>query len=319
MLITGGTGFIGRNLVEYFIEKGFQVSTLSSRKLSQNQAQVMHYCCDILDHNKLVSIMKSIDVLIHCAAIYQIGYYDNKHMAAVNIGGTRNVLEAAKQTNIKNIIYLSTTAVHGETLGELGDESTLHNGKFRSYYEQTKHIAHAIALDYVEQGLPLNIISPGGIYGCYDQGPIYQAISDLVKGKLPVIIDTFSTFNLSHVDDVCQAVDLVLKSEGVGEEYIVAQTVLSFEEIINKAADHFKLGRPKKVKPSRLWLLATLFSLLSKVMKKTFPLNSEVLQIMDGSSYTYKSDKIINRLGWETKSFDDQFSAYLSQIFSNDK
>mgnify|MGYP003644864517 FL=1 len=131
ILITGGTGFLGRHIIEKCIDAGHNIISLSHSEAREKEVQLRYpdvnfYSLDI-SHNKdiLDSIIKKhkIEYIIHTAAMKYIGICENNptRTVQVNIDGSRNIIEAAKNNNVKNVISVSTdkainpTSVYGSS------------------------------------------------------------------------------------------------------------------------------------------------------------------------------------------------------------
>ena len=122
IFITGITGFTGKHLEEYFDSQGFAVYGTTFSESSS----LKHYCCDILDEERLFSIINDIkpDYVIHLAAISFVAATDQKQIYNINIFGTLNLLSAIDRSNYKpkKILIASSAAVYGNIEGELGEE-----------------------------------------------------------------------------------------------------------------------------------------------------------------------------------------------------
>lgn len=195
LLITGGTGFIGSHLLHKLAEQGHNLTVLSRNP--QNRVipyrpklpeKVNVVTGDILQPQSLKQALAGQDAVIHLAADYRVGLAPTRqarqHMYQTNVIGTSNLLAAAQDADISKIVYMSSTAALGETQGALLDESHRHNGIFRSYYEETKHIAHELVVKQQCQGAPINIAISGGVFGLGDNSVLAQTVNAFLLGKI---------------------------------------------------------------------------------------------------------------------------------------
>ncbi|EPB0122530.1 NAD-dependent epimerase/dehydratase family protein [Providencia stuartii] len=324
LLITGGTGFIGSHLLHKLAEQGHNLTVLSRNP--QNRVipyrpklpeKVNVVIGDILQPQSLKQALAGQDAVIHLAADYRVGLAPTRqarqHMYQTNVIGTSNLLAAAQDADISKIVYMSSTAALGETQGALLDESNRHNGIFRSYYEETKHIAHELVVKQQCQGAPINIAISGGVFGLGDNSVLAQTVNAFLLGKIPFQIATTSTFQLCHVSHVCDGLITLLSPEIVRQNYILAGETFSMPELFQMLS-HF-CGRPslpaKKASSLKIpaWLMDKLASL-----GLTMPLSCEALHIMDGSSYTYSSYKAQQQLGWSAGYPKEEFIEYVSHL-----
>ena len=180
--ITGGTGFIGRRLVERLVQRGDQVQALVRSQKGAADLQAMGaqpVYGDVTDRETMREGMKGCDVVFHLAGWYKLGGRNIGEGEAINVEGTRNTLELAYELGISKIIYTSTVAVFGDTHGSLPDESYQGpEGPFLTEYDRTKWIAHyKVAHPLIEKGAPVIILMPGVVYGPGDP----SLVGDLMR------------------------------------------------------------------------------------------------------------------------------------------
>jgi dihydroflavonol-4-reductase len=256
--------------------------------------------------------LAAADAVVHLAADYRIGPVDRRAMYATNVEGTRALLDAARC----RVVHVSSTAALGETGGRELDESHRHSGVFRSYYEETKHIAHGIAAARMNAGAPIAIAIPGGVFGPGDASPLARALTDFVGGKLPIQVESGSRFNLCHVDAVCDGLARVLADSPAGESWILTGANLSMAELFAEAA-RLTGRRPPRAVPARVLAApARVLDLVSRVTGASLPLSREALAIMDGSTYTYSSARARARLGWDPGELRPALADYLTSLAS---
>src|SRR6478672_7156520 len=116
LFITGATGYIGQKLVIAAINKGYPVHALirnlSSTSLMRHK-NVQYFKGDLTDHASVLAAMQGCDAVLHAGGITQLWHPNRSVFYEVNVGGTKNVLEAACFHNIKKLVYTSTGAVLG--------------------------------------------------------------------------------------------------------------------------------------------------------------------------------------------------------------
>ena len=175
LLITGAAGFIGSQLTEFLVKKGFKIVAFdrynSNNDLGwlSNSKYLKHFeiiLGDIRDIDSVSKAMEGCDSVMHLAALVGIPYSYISPLAYLktNIEGTYNVLESAKNKKLKNIIITSTSEVYGTPKKLPISEKTLINAQ--SPYAASKAAADQLSLSYYKSfNLPIKLIRPFNTYG----------------------------------------------------------------------------------------------------------------------------------------------------------
>lgn len=226
VLITGGAGFIGSNIVDLFIKEGHNivvVDNFSRGKRENIDNNVTLYVCDILDMDKLNIIFSTEkpEVVIHNAAQIDVQTSLKKPAldSEVNIKGTINILECCKKFNVKKIIYPSSAAVYGNPVYLPIDEN--HPVNPISFYGISKHTPEHYIKVYAElYGIKYTIFRYANVYGIRQDpkgegGVISIFIDKFLNNKSPIIFgDGNQTRDFIYVKDIAKANLLGLNSEG---------------------------------------------------------------------------------------------------------
>lgn len=229
--VTGASGFIGSNLVHELLARGHQVKILV-RAGSDHRGlvglPVERVTGDLLDGPLLQRELAGCDWCFHVAASYHLWMRDYAPMYAVNVEGTRKVLEAAGQAGCQKIVYTSTvgciglpaqnqgTAIPGTETGVASPEN------LSGDYKKSKFQAEAVALELQrKQGLPIVIVNPSAPVGPGDvkPTPTGQIIVDFLNRRLPAYLET--GLNWVHVRDVAIGHILAAEMGRFGERYIL--------------------------------------------------------------------------------------------------
>ena len=323
VFITGASGFIGSYLLPKLAELGDELTILCRethknhlyRPVLPNGTTVVKG--DLLQPNTYREALIGQDIIIHLAADYRVGIAptrsEHQKMYQTNVTGTLNLLNEAKKAQISQVLYTSTTAALGETKGLLLDETHRHNGYFRRYYEETKQIAHALVERHQQQGMPIKIAICGGVFGEGDNSVLAQTLSAFFNKKIPFQISTNSTFQLCHVEKLCDGLLRLLALDKPQETVLFTGDVFSMPEIFTLLSEIQKTP-PLPTKDRRsLWPLAWLMD-RSSMLGFTMPLSCEALRIMDGSTYTYSSYKAEQLLGWTAAESLNDFKDYAQSV-----
>ncbi|WP_159566227.1 NAD-dependent epimerase/dehydratase family protein [Budvicia diplopodorum] len=308
IFVTGGTGFIGSHLLPKLYQQGYALTVLvRSSQLKKMPGrpelppETRLVIGDLLKPESYSATLEDHQALIHMAADYRVGLPATRSarqtMYRTNVTATLDLFDAARKAAIPHMVYLSTTAALGEIFGTFPDETHQHNGKFRSYYEETKQIAHTLLLQRQQLGLPVNIAIPGGVFGPGDSSVLSQTMNAFFRGKIPFQITTTSSFQLCHVEHLCNGLVRLVDPLIQRQNFLFTGKDFSMPEVFALLAEVSKRGIP----PSRS---ASVLKPLAWVMDKfaacglTMPLSQEALRIMDGSSYMYGSEKAKRQLNW---------------------
>ena len=206
--VTGATGFVGGRLARQLREAGHDVVTIArdpGRAGELEAIGVRVHRGDITARESLVEPMRGADGVFHLAAWYKVGVRDVSPAHAINVDGTRNVLEVMRELGIPRGVYTSTLAVFGDTHGRLVDESYFEPGPFLTEYDRTKWMAHYdVAVPLQREGLPLVIVQPGLVYGPADTSAVGVSLRQYLRGRLPAT-PRRTAYCWAHVADVARA------------------------------------------------------------------------------------------------------------------
>jgi dihydroflavonol-4-reductase len=311
VFLTGGTGFIGRHLVQTLLQRGWEVVALV-RRLDSPEAQIIAkngailVRGDVTNPESMRSNMAGADIVIHSAGFYEVGIDEptKRRMSAINVEGTRNVLNLAQELQIKRCVYVSSVAVFGSSgQGEKTETVVMPDASFQTHYERTKHEAHLIAQVFQGQGLPLVIVCPNLVVGANDHSPFGYILRLYLNGWLPPVAWSPEVI-FSHVEvgDVAVGIALAAEKGLAGETYLLcgeAQT----------RAEMFKIWESQSgAAKGRVWLpvglTANLFWLLEPLQRASgLPAFLSRETVLSGAfNRNFSSAKACRELGWTYRS-----------------
>lgn len=300
--VTGATGFLGGRLVRQLRQAGHDVVALvrdPSKAAALESSGLQLVKGDLDDRDALRRGMSGVDGLFHLAAWYRLGARDDREARRANVEGTRNVLEAMKETGVPRGVYTSTLAVNSDTHGRLADESYRFDGEHLSIYDRTKAEAHYdVAIPMMEAGLPLVIVQPGVVYGPDDPSSIGKAFRQYLRRRLPAI-PRGSAYSWAHVDDVALAHRLAMETGRPGESYIVCGEPKSLEEALLLAEKITGIRAPRlRATPAMLRAGAFFSGLVEKLVPLPEDMTSEYLRVSAGATYLGDNAKARRELGY---------------------
>jgi len=227
VLVLGGTGFIGRHLVERLANNGFDVVVPvrreSSRKcLPTGPLKVVE--ADLLQPGSLDGLMEGIDTVFHLAAIRGSGWsLGDEDVYRVNVGITKNLMKSAASQTVKHCIYVSSVSVYGHPSNVLVGEEYPCSPVTR--YGQTKYESEKLVKEFQRRGkISSTIIRPVITYGPGDTwGMVAKLISLINSNKYLTIGDGENRVHLIYIDDLIDGLMFVLNTRAAwGRTYILA-------------------------------------------------------------------------------------------------
>jgi dihydroflavonol-4-reductase len=317
VFVTGGTGFIGGEVVRQLRARGDDVVCLV--RSPEKAKAVTDLGCEIAagdlgDERAIRAGMEGCDAVIHAAAVYEVGIPASQRpaMKEANVGGTERVLGAALALKIPKVVYVSTVGVFGNTHGKVVDESYENPADdFTSCYEQTKWEAHKVAQRLIGEGLPCVIVQPGGVYGPGDTSSIAVMLNEFLKGRMIAIPFPDLGICLSHVEDIAAGIVLGLDKGRPGEAYVISGPVTTVREAIGVVAEISGRKAPKRALPTGLLkALTPIGPVVGKLMGQP-PNLRELISSADGVTFWASYDKAKAELGYEPRGLQDGLRATL--------
>jgi len=265
--VTGGSGFIGGNLVHELVRRGHAVRALLRSGSDLRGLQGVDFDRidgDVSDLSALKSGLKGCDWCFHVAASYHLWLRDYRPMYAANVEGTRNVIEAATAAGCSRIVYTSTVGCIGLPKASNGvvtptnEKTPVSGSQMSNHYKRSKWEAEVVARDLATRGHPVVIVNPSAPIGPRDvkPTPTGQIIVDFLNRVMPVYLDT--GLNWVHVRDVAIAHILAAEKGRIGERYILgnAEGNWTMKQTLEKLADITGLPAPGMQVPYSVALMA---------------------------------------------------------------
>ncbi|MBM3117401.1 NAD-dependent 4,6-dehydratase LegB [Jeongeupia naejangsanensis] len=277
-LVTGADGFIGSHLVEMLVARGYKVTALAQYNSFNYWGWLEDVACrdvinvvsgDVRDPHFCKTITKGQDVVFHLAALIAIpySYVAPDSYVDVNVRGTLNICQAAKENGVARVIHTSTSEVYGTARYVPIDEK--HPLQPQSPYSASKIGADAMAMSFYNAfGLPLTVARPFNTYGPRQsaRAVIPTIISQIAAGKKQIKLgDVSPTRDFNYVTDTCRGfVALAECDAAVGQtvnigsnfEISVGDTLNLIKSIMGSdvefIVDEARI-RPEKSEVFRLW------------------------------------------------------------------
>ena len=226
-LVIGGAGFIGSRLVNLLLEEKHEVTVIDNlhsgklENLANFQNKIDFYNIDVRDHEKIKPIASKSDGIFHFAALTNVleSFTKQDEYYAVNVQGTQNILDIAKQFDLK-VVFASSAAVYGNAKKIPIKEDTERNPL--NPYGQTKLNGEHLCEKYSQMGTRIAVLRFFNVYG-KGQNPAYAGViskflENVSNGKPPIIYGNGTQArDFVFVDDVAEANLLAMKSNSSGK------------------------------------------------------------------------------------------------------
>lgn len=248
-LVTGAGGFIGSAVTRALLAQGRQVVGLLEPGADSRNLDALDVECVTGDLRDLDAVRRAVarcTSVFHVAALYRFWARNPRIFYDVNVGGTRNVLAAAREAGVERIVYTSTVGTLGldgtRPATELDFPDIAH--LFGSY-KRSKYVAEHEVLRAAAEGLPVTLVLPTTPMGPGDRAPTPtgRIVLDFLNGRMPGYVDT--VLNVVHVDDVARGHLLAHEHGTVGRSYILGGENLSLQQLLAVLAAQTGLPAPR--------------------------------------------------------------------------
>ena len=304
ILVTGGAGFIGSNIVDALIEKKHKVvivDNLATGNIKNVNKKAKFYKVSVCDKKKIDDIFKKekIDIVIHHAAQLDVrkSVADPCFDADVNIKGTLNILEACKNTKVKKIIFASSGGtIYGECGTKAPDEKAFAN-PLSPYGVAKLSVEHYIKAYSALFGLKYTVLRYANVYGPRQDANGEAGVVAIFIGKMTANKEVFIFGDGEQLRDYVYVKDVVsanIKSLTKGNNEVINIGTNKTTSVTKLAAELSKIIDYKKkpvFKPKRNGEMFKSFLNISKA-KKVLGWQPKV-NIIDGLKYTVEYFKNI--------------------------
>jgi dihydroflavonol-4-reductase len=250
-LVTGASGLVGSHVTRLLVQRGDSVRALVRDRSPLDELaglDVELAYGDVLDRGSVRRAMQGVQRVFHVAGLTSLRTSADK-VFAVNVGGTRIVLEEALRAGVARAVHTSSVAAVGPAArGSTADEDQLFRaGRYGLPYVNAKHEAELEAMRLAAHGLPVVVVNPAHVFGAGDR---HRSSTELVRrflrGQIPAYVD--GALNIVDAEDVARGHLLADENGEVGERYILGNRNFTLDRLF---AD---LARLSGVEPPALKL-----------------------------------------------------------------
>ena len=301
ILVTGATGFVGRNLIlslskkrddligQFRREKKLEETRLFF--ISKNKEEVFDRIiwrkADITNFSEVQSLFDDVIQVYHCAAYVSMAFYKTSYLNLVNITGTTYIVDNSIKKKIKKLCFISSIAAIGEGTKEEITEDTQWNPEVdKTPYSYSKYGSEMEVWRASQEGVPVVILNPGIIIGNDSQ------IQKIIKNKFNFYTSGVSGF--VTVEDVVKAAIGLMQEKIKNERFILVSENISFKDFVNyfsKKNKNYSIRIPKSI----LYLTWFIESFLSHLRIKNKFLTKALINNLYSKNY-YNGNKICGYL-----------------------
>ena len=235
VLVTGGSGIVGRALVARLVDDGRRVRALartqtSAEAIGATGAEPVRG--DVLNLGSLFEAMRGCSTVFHVAGVNAMCLRDPSEMLRINVEGSANAVRAAATAGVARVVYTSSSAAIGEARGTVGREDSPHRGSYLSAYERSKHLAEQRVFELSRSlGVDVVAVNPSSVQGPGRATGSARLLLEVVNGRLPVLVRT--TISLVDIAD-CSAGHVLAETRGTpGERYLLSGATLTTPEAVD--------------------------------------------------------------------------------------
>jgi dihydroflavonol-4-reductase len=253
-LITGGTGFIGRHVVNRLLLQGRRVRVFcrkpeKAQRLFGDRVTLAHG--DLCNRASVVTAARDCDMVIHLGAAFRFGRRARRIIEETNVRGTEHVLEAAERSGVERFVHVSSCGVLEGRKALVTERDFPDHVAEYEHYRRSKWLSELAALEAARRGLPVTIATPTSPLGAGDETPTPtgRIVRDFLRGQFP--FSAHVGLNFIHVNELADGILAVAERGRISERYLLGHHNVWLQEfletlgrITNRSAPRVALPLP---------------------------------------------------------------------------
>ncbi len=315
-LLTGAAGFLGSNICTQLLERGDSVRAFvlkgdpAAKYIPSGVVIFEGDLCSAEDCSRFFDVPEDTETIcIHCASMVTVNPNYSEKLIAVNVGGTENIIAAAKShPSFKKLVYVSSTGAipelpKGQKIREVDQFVPYDDDKVVGWYSRSKAMATQKVLDAAKEGLNACVVHPSGILGPNDHA-ISETTGTIIKimnGEMPVGMG--GSFNLCDVRDLAYGTIAACDKGRQGECYILGNKEVTLKEVAKMLHDACGCKQPLFYVPIPMAyrLAAQMEKKAAKTGEKPLMTTFAVYNLDRNNAFDYS--KAERELGYHTRSY----------------
>lgn len=322
-VVTGGKGHVGFALVRELADRGEKIRLLlRSDSPVFDGIECEKVMGDICDYDILEKAFEGAETVYHVAGVVDISGTKDKQVWAVNVEGTKNVVEACKKTGVKNLIYVSSVdAVYvDDSMDIISETDVFDPDRLEGAYAKSKAVATRYVLDNADENLKVCVVHPSACIGPYDNNRTSSMITVInlySKGFFSLTFD-FGGYNFVDVRDVAKGMVAAVEKGRNGECYFLCGKAYTLDGFMGALANVCEKKHPKVViKKKHIDTIIPIFEKIFKVAKLPPVVNEYAIRkICESCNFTY--EKAEKELGYSPRSLEESLKDTIRWLKEND-
>ncbi len=317
-LVIGANGFLGSHVTRQLVADGLGVPPAcggdvrvmvrpNANTIGIDDLPVKRFLGDIFDTDTLREAIAGCDDVYYCVVDTRGWLRDPAPLFRTNVEGTRNVLDVAKDANLRRFVFTSSYVTVGRRRGHRATEDDKIRDRGLTPYVRSRVHAEELVLRYArEHGLPAVAMCVSTTYGSGDWGrtPHGAIIAGAAFGKLPFVMSGIE-LEAVGVDDAARAMILAAERGRVGERYLISEKMISNADVARIAAEAAGVPPPTKTIPLVMaYALATVGSVKVRLRGIDERLSLGSLRLMRAEAEV-DHGKATRELGWEPRPVEE--------------
>jgi dihydroflavonol-4-reductase len=256
--VTGGTGFVGLNLIEALTGEGWEVTAL--HRPTSDLGAIRRFPVGLVEGHLLAAdslrraIPEGVDAVFHVAADVSVSSKHDVRQSRINVDGTRHIVEAALAAGARRLVHTSTWNTYGLEQGEISEDRPQLGGSSWINYNRSKFLAEEEVRKGVARGLDAVIVNPAHIIGRYDRQSWARLVIVAKEGRLPGVPPGAGTF--CHARTVARAHIAAALLGRSGQNYLLSGHDATFVEVFRVINEVTGSEVPLRALPAWLFRLA---------------------------------------------------------------
>jgi farnesol dehydrogenase len=307
VLVTGGTGYIGRALVSSAAAHGHQVVAFA-RSARASDLPADRVDGDIRDRQAVARAARGCEAIFHAAALVSIWRKRSEDFDETNVGGLRNVLEAASGEGVSRIVHTSSFLAlppsDGAPAGRWND------------YQRTKLAADAVARQAAADGAPIVCVYPGVVYGpgrVTEGNLVGRLVADHLRGRLPGLVGADKIWSFAWIDDVADAHMTALAKGTPGARYLLGGDNQPQRRVFEIVRDVTGRKPPRRIPFPLAQILAAVEEERARAFGGRPLLTRGTLEIFR-HDWAVESDTAVRELGYRVITLDEGIRRTLTSL-----
>lgn len=305
--VTGGTGFVGLNLVEQLLAQDWKVTVLhreeSDVSLLKSLGKVERVVADVTDKHSLKGIVpREVDCVFHVAGNTSLWVKGHAEQLRVNVKGTRNMLRAAIEAGARRFVHTSSIVAYGVHGGTITEETPTRGTTARINYIRSKALAEREVRKAIGMGLKAVVVNPSNLMGPYDTVNWARMFKLVQQGRLPAVPPGGGSF--CHVREAARMHIAAAERGRVGHNYLLGGAQASYLTLAQEMAKLMGLKRRfVTVHPNMFNVYARLEEMVAPLFGREPDVTRDAVALLSLNIYCH-SRKAQKELGYEPQPLD---------------